>query len=137
MTHVPVTAAADEDRRVVDKRWKAAVDKKLEEGVVKFKELAEGQQNLLAKLEENTATTTLINKKLDEHVGLYNEFTNKVQPAVDAISTMQAGVRVLGKIGAAVAWVGNNVRRAVIWLTPVVAAVAAVWHYFTGGSGKP
>lgn len=126
----------NDDRRIVDQNWKRAVDEKLRAGVVRFEELADGQQQLLVKLDDNTRATKDIAGKLDAHVAEYKTFTVTVQPALDAIATMQAGVRVLGKIGGAVAWVGNNVRKLVVWVAPIIATGVAVWHFITGNGGK-
>jgi len=105
------------------------VDNKLKEGAAKFDELAEGQKELLAKLEENTRTTAAVKAQMENHVEEYRTFTDKVQPAIDSIETMQAGVRVLGKIGSAVGWVGQNLRRIVVWVAPFVAVILALFHW--------
>lgn len=113
----------------MDQRWKDSVDNSLREGAAKFGELAEGQKALSSKLDENTQATKEIKAKMDEHVDAYTDFVKRVQPAIDAVESMQAGVRVLGKIGSAVGWVGQNIRRIVVWVAPFVAIVAALRHW--------
>jgi hypothetical protein len=144
MNQIPVTATGDEDRRIVDTKWKASVDKKLEEGVTKFTSLEEGQSTLLTKLAENTSATeeiktklethmqntANISRKMDDHVTRYDEFTKQVQPAVDAIQTMQAGVRAIGVFGGFVAWCGKGLRKIVVWVAPIIAFFLAMWGFF-------
>ena len=125
--NIQTVSAETEDRRVADKEWKESVDKRLEEGGEKF-------DNLLTKLSENTTTTQQINKKLDDHVSQYQDFTKQMQPAADAIETMQAGVRVLGNIGHGVAWIGKAVRKTIVWIAPIVAFVIAIWHFLVNGT---
>jgi DNA-binding HxlR family transcriptional regulator len=122
-----------DERRVVDAKWKVTVEAQLKEGVTKFGELAKGHENILKKLAENTAETTEIRDTLNRHIENYQTFTAKVEPAIVAIDTMQSGVRAIGKFGNACAWVGQNVRKIIVWLTPIVALVLTVWHFITTG----
>jgi ABC-type transport system involved in cytochrome bd biosynthesis fused ATPase/permease subunit len=148
MTQVPVISTGDEGRRIVDTKWKVFVDKKLEEGVAKFTSLEEGQSTLLSKLAENTSATeeikaklethmqntASISKKMDEHLMRYDEFAQRVQSAVDAIQTVQAGVRAIGVFGGFVAWCGKGLRKVVVWIAPLFAFFAAVWAFAHGKS---
>lgn len=104
------------------------MDARFAEGAEKFVELIE-------KIDENTRATNEIKESLDAHKQNYQDFIVTIQPAVAAISTMQSGVRVLGKIGNGVAWTGRWFRKIVIWLAPVVALGVTLWH-FIKGSGK-
>jgi hypothetical protein len=137
----------NEERRVIDNDWKASVDEKLQEGVDKFTSLEAGQANLLAKVLENTATTqetqnklikhmettAKISQKMDDHVNKYDEFTVKLEPVMVAVKTMESGVNAIGKFSDGLVWTAKWFRRAVIWLAPVAAAGAAVWHYLRDG----
>lgn len=102
--------------------WRESVDARLTEGAEKFVEL-------ITKIDENTLATNAIADSLDAHKQDYQNFIATVHPAVAAISTMQSGVRVLGKIGNGVAWCGKWFRKIVIWLAPVIAVMATIWHF--------
>lgn len=124
------------DRRVIDEDWKATVGEQFEEGRKKFEVLTTGQDNILKNLAENTTATETLNRKFDLHTTDYRQFKESVQPAVDAIETMQAGVRVLGKIGNAIAWVGNNFRKIVVWTAPIIGVGIAIWQFVVQSRGK-
>lgn len=128
-----VGEAVEPSYALVDTAWRKSVDDKFREGAELFRQLMHKQDSLLRMLEENTSATTCIEQKIESHVNQYIEFTRTMRPAVEAINTMQAGVRALGTIGRFFAWCGKWIRRTVIWLTPMIAAAAAVWHYFFGG----
>jgi cytochrome c556 len=110
-------------RHLTAVEWRESVDARFAEGAEKFVEL-------IAKIDENTKATNAIKDSLDAHKQNYQNFVTSVQPAVTAIETMQGGVRVLGKIGNAVAWCGGLFRKVVIWLAPVIALGATIWHFF-------
>jgi len=122
-----------EDRRKLDIDWKESVTKQLAEGEEKFKAVVDGQETLIRKLNENTEATLNIGRRLDAHVAATDKKYEKLQPAVDAIETMQTGVRMIGKFGNAVAWVGMWFRKTIIWVAPIVAFVVAVWTYLRTG----
>lgn len=113
------------ERRTADLEWKEAVDEKLKEGQKTF-------EKLLHELSTNTNETKQINKKLDDHVERYDQFTAKLTPVVEAMESMQPGIAFFGQLGRCVAWIGKWFRRAIIWLTPIVAFGLAVWHYMKG-----
>lgn len=122
------------------REWMKTVEERLDEGRAQFDALASKIDHnttvtaeIKTQLDVNTVKTTDIDTKLDAHITHYNDFTQRVSPALDAIMTMQSGVRVLGKIGGAVAWLARWLRKTVVWLTPLGAAAIAIWHFFYGG----
>lgn len=120
------------ERRIVDHDWKVSVDDLLKEGQKRFAGLEQGQAALLGELKNNSEATRVNGGKLDLHMASYNEFLVKVQPAIDAVDTMQSGVRVIGKIGNAAGWIGRNLRRLVVWVTPFIALGTALYGYVDG-----
>lgn len=117
--------------------WEKAVEDQLAEGNRRFAALSTKIDDNTAvtkavetQLEENTAATLLISNKLDAHVKSYETFRTSAQPAIDAILTMQSGVRFLGKIGNGIGWLAQKFRKGVIWMAPLVAFALTVWGFF-------
>lgn len=118
-----------EDRRVIDQAWKESVDENLHAGSKKFEVLTDGQDTILKNLSENTDATETLGRKFDLHITDYRQFKEDVQPAIEAIQTMQAGVRVIGKLGSGIGWIGSNFRRIVVWCAPIIGVGIAIWQF--------
>lgn len=117
--------------------WEKSVEDQLKKGSEQFSSISRKLQEntdvtkkVEAQLGENTAATLLISNKLDAHIESYETFTKSTQPAIDAILTMQAGVRVIGKIGNAIGWLANHIRKGIIWIAPLVAFAITMWSFF-------
>ncbi len=117
--------------------WERTVEEQLKEGAKRFGDLSKkiDENTAVTKalkegVEENTAATLDIYNKLDAHVESYEKFRMSTQPAIDAIITMQAGVRVIGKIGSGLGWIATKARKAIIWIAPIFGFFATLWAFF-------
>lgn len=118
------------ERRTADLEWKESVDQKMEEGQKTF-------DRILIELRDNTETTKKVAQKLDDHVIRYDLFSDKLRPVVDTIETLEPGIKFFGQVSHGFTWIAKWARRAVLFLAPFGAAIAAYWQWFEHfGAGK-
>lgn len=118
-------------------KWMQTVDESLKEGREQFRDLAKKlddnaktTKEVVTKLDVNTAATKAIASKLDDHVDSYEKFRTSTQPAIDAIITMQSGVRAIGKIANFFGWLAQRIRKGIVWIAPIFAFFAGLWAFF-------
>lgn len=93
---VPVRSAASVDRRAADSRWRAEVDAKIGDLQRGQAVLHEGQERNFRLVEENTEITRRGLQDLD---GKIDAAISETRPVVQALQTMESGIKTVGTIG--------------------------------------
>lgn len=134
------TEAAGNARHAHDLDWKNSMEEevkgvkaKLTEGVGKFRNLEEGQKQILEVVAENTRMTqesmrvaSATDEKLDKHVESYEAFKGDVAPVLKIIRSAESFFAWLGKWGDRIAWLGKWSRRVVVWVGGAAAGIYAI-----------
>ena len=82
-----------------DAQWRAYVDGRLQEGNARFQNLEQRTDALETELRSNTSLTQRavdVSERTDRKL---DEMREEVQPVADAMKTMQAGIRTIGRLG--------------------------------------
>lgn len=79
-------------------------------------------RDLRSALLTNTEITRETAAKLGRHIESTEELRKKVNPVVEAMETMQSGIRVIG-------WLGGSFK----WVASIVGACAAAWVAWKAG----
>lgn len=111
-----------------DAEWRARVDKRLKVGDQRFDALEERAAKMEGALMTNTELTQRavdVSERTDRKV---DEMRLDVQPVTDAMKTMEAGIRTIGRLGDVGAKLGKSIVVAgALWLAVKLAFGGASW----------
>jgi len=93
--------ATVQERRLNDLDWRGHIDRRLN---------------------AQDATLNGIKTNLDGHIRTTAELKKKVEPVVDAMETMQTGIKVIG-------WIGSKITAIGLFAAAIIGAIAA-WKGF-------